>query len=273
MSADCYAESIRRVLASEGGYVNNPSDPGGPTNFGITIAVYRDNGHPGATADDVRNMRVEEARRIYRLRYADPVRFDDDPAGLDYTLFDYAVNSGVSRANKVIRRVCGLPDNTLWPDVFKALAKRDSKAVIQAVNDERLRFLMSLKTWPVFGKGWGARVKSVNGAALKMASIGAAPVPSVLPPVAAPADQVPRGKGEVPKPDITKPVAGGGTIAGSAGSATWWDWIAAHPFASVAIAAGVLIALIVIAEFAARRWQHAKQDAPTPGLIPVPERS
>lgn len=41
MSADCYAESIRRLLVSEGGYVNHPSDPGGPTNFGITIADYR----------------------------------------------------------------------------------------------------------------------------------------------------------------------------------------------------------------------------------------
>src|SRR3954447_20124487 len=105
MTASCYPEAISRVLKSEGGYVNHPSDPGGETNYGITIAVARANGYRGP----MRALPVEEARRIYRLKYANPVRFDDDPAGLDYTLFDYAVNSGVGRANKVARRVCSLP--------------------------------------------------------------------------------------------------------------------------------------------------------------------
>lgn len=273
MSAACYPEAIKRVLQSEGGYVNHPSDPGGPTNFGITLAVYRQNGHPTATADDVKVMPIAEARRIYKSRYADPCNFDDEPAGLDYTVFDYAVNSGVSRANKVVRRICSLPDNAPWPTLSIALSKRDPKAVITAVNDERLKFLQSLKTWPVFGKGWGARVQSVNAAALKMSAIGAAPVPSTLPPVAAPADQVPQGKGVVPKPDTGKVIVGTGSSGGVAGGATWWDWITAHPWEAVIIAALALSAIIIVAEFVAHKWQAAKQDAPMPGLIPVPERS
>jgi uncharacterized membrane protein YjjB (DUF3815 family) len=83
----------------------------------------------------------------------------------------------------------------------------------------------------------------------------------------------PQGKGEVPKPDTKKVIAAGGTIGGSGASVTWWDWIAAHPITSAAVAIAALVAVILIAEFIARRWQASKQDAPTPGLIPVPERT
>lgn len=267
MSASCYPEAIKRVLQSEGGYVNHPSDPGGETMYGITIAEARRNGYQGP----MRSMPLDVAKRIYKTRYADPCNFDDEPAGIDYTVFDYAVNSGVSRANKVLRRVIAMPDNAPVYQVLGQLSTRDPKAVVAAINKERLAFLQSLKTWPVFGKGWGARVQSVNAAALKMAAIGAAPVPSMLPPVAPPADQVPQGKGVVPKPDTKKVIAGGGTIGGSGASVTWWDWIAAHPYESALIAALALSAVVIVAEYIAHRWQQSKQDAPTPGLIPVPE--
>lgn len=267
MSASCYPESIKRVLQSEGGYVNHPSDPGGETNFGITIAVARANGYQGP----MKSLPIAEARRIYKSRYADPCNFDDEPAGVDYAVFDYAVNSGVSRANKVLRRVIALPDDAPVYQVLGQLSTRDPKAVVGAIDAERLRFLQSLKTWPIFGKGWGARVKSVNAAALKMAEIGAAPMPGALPPVAVPVPEMPQGKGVVPKPDITKPVATGGTIGGSATGVTLWDWIAAHPWTSAGIGIAALVAVVLIAEYFARRWQASKQDAPTPSLIPVPE--
>lgn len=268
MTAATYNEAITRVLKSEGGYVNNPRDPGGPTNYGVTLAVYRQNGHPNATAADVRAMSLDEAKRIYKLRYATPVHYDEDPAGLDYTLLDYAVNSGTGRANKVVRRVCGLPDNAAWPALFDALAKRDTKSVISAVNAERLKFLQSLSTWPTFGKGWGVRVRSVNDCSLHMADV---PISEVRPSApATPTDDAPQGNGEAPKPDITKP-AGGGTVAGGTVSATtWWDWIVAHPFLSIVIGILALATIIVIAELAARAWQSRKQNAVMP-IIPVPE--
>jgi len=108
MSADSCAESIRRVLASEGGYVNHPSDPGGPTNFGITIGDYRRYMKPDASAADVRVMKVEEATSIYREKYWRAMRCDDLPAGVDYCAFDYAVNSGTGRVPKVLQRVLGV---------------------------------------------------------------------------------------------------------------------------------------------------------------------
>ena len=105
MSAESWGEAIRRLLASEGGYVNHPSDPGGPTNFGITIADYRRYGKPGATAADVRAMKVDEVKAIYREKYWRAMRCDDLPAGVDYCAFDYAVNSGTGRVPKVLQRV------------------------------------------------------------------------------------------------------------------------------------------------------------------------
>src|SRR5882757_2395156 len=105
MTAACYSQAIDRLLKSEGGYVNHPSDPGGPTNFGITLGDYRKYKKRDATAADVRRMKVAEAKDIYRSKYWAAIRGDDLPAGVDYCLFDYAVNSGTGRAPKALQRV------------------------------------------------------------------------------------------------------------------------------------------------------------------------
>jgi lysozyme family protein len=88
MAASTYDEALRRLLVHEGGYTNHPSDPGGPTNFGITIYDYRKYVKPNATAADVRTMRLDEAKAIYRTKYWDAQRCDDLPAGIDDTVFD-----------------------------------------------------------------------------------------------------------------------------------------------------------------------------------------
>ncbi|MEJ2435465.1 MAG: glycosyl hydrolase 108 family protein [Pseudolabrys sp.] len=77
MAAWTYDEALRRLLAHEGGYTNHPSDPGGPTNFGITIYDYRKYIKRNATAADVRAMTVGEAKAIYRKRYWDSQRCDE----------------------------------------------------------------------------------------------------------------------------------------------------------------------------------------------------
>ena len=181
MSASTYDEALRRLLAHEGGYVNHPSDPGGPTNFGITLADYRRYRKPDATAADVRAMKVGDANAIYRAKYWNAQRCDQLPAGVDYSIFDYGVNSGTGRSGKVLRRVLGLPDKTslVNDEVLRAVAKRDPKALVAAINDERLAFLKHLKTWPVFGAGWSRRVAEVRSVSLRMAA-QTRPVPSVV---------------------------------------------------------------------------------------------
>ncbi len=267
MAASTYDEALRRLLVHEGGYTNHPSDPGGPTNYGITIYDYRKYVKPDATAADVRAMSVDEAKAIYRKRYWDAQRCNELPAGVDYSIFDYGVNSGVGRSGKVLRRVVGLPDSThvVTDEVLRAVAKRDPKALVIAINDERLAFLKRLRTWPVFGKGWGARVAAVKSVSLRMAS-QQAPAPSIVPDAA----PVP-GKGVVPAPAAAKKViVGAGTAAPVAAGGGFWDWIAAHPFETAALGCGVVL-VVGGSVYALNRWHQARQEAAIPGTPLVPE--
>jgi lysozyme family protein len=174
-----YPEALRQVLKHEGGYTNHPSDPGGPTNFGITIHDYRKYINAKGTASDVRAMNIEDAKKIYRAKYWDIQKCDELPPGVDFAIFDYGVNSGVGRSGKVLRRRLGLPDNThvVTAAVVAAAKRANAAALVNAICDERLAFLKRLKTWPTFGKGWGRRVSEVRAAALKM--VGAKPKPDV----------------------------------------------------------------------------------------------
>ncbi len=267
MATWTYDEALRRLLAHEGGYTNHPSDPGGPTNFGITIHDYRKYVKPNATAADVRAMRVDEAKAIYRAKYWNAQRCDELPAGVDYSIFDYGVNSGIGRSGKVLRRIVGLPDTThvVTDEVLRAVARRDPKALVTAINDERLAFLKRLRTWPVFGRGWGRRVAEVRSVSLRMANERRpAPAPVAE---AAPAP----GKGEVPAPTAARNViVGTGATAPVAATGGFWDWIVAHPWETAAIACGIVIA-IGGAVYALHRWQRSRQEAPVPETPSVPE--
>ena len=183
MAASSYEAALARVLAHEGGYTNDPADPGGPTNFGITIHDYRKYVKPAATATDVRAMTVDEAKAIYRGQYWDAQRCDELPAGVDYAVFDYGVNSGIGRSVKVLQQCLGVAmDGKIGPATLAAAAAADAEALIAEICDKRLRFLQSLRTWPVFGKGWARRVAEVKSAALAMAAT-AKPAPVAATPV------------------------------------------------------------------------------------------
>jgi lysozyme family protein len=266
MAKSTYDEALRRLLVHEGGYTNHPSDPGGPTNFGITIHDYRKYVKPNATAADVRAMKLDEAKGIYRTKYWDALRCDELPAGVDCSVFDYGVNSGIGRSGRVLRRVVGLPDTThvVTDDILQAVDRRNPKALATAINDERLRFLKSLKTWPVFGAGWGRRVAEVRTFSLQLTERPAItssshPVPMVVAPA----------KGVVPLPKgLQKATTATPVAAGGATAAALHD--SGHdPWTIVAVVGGfVLIAGIGWVAF--HTWQQRKQHAPTPGLLPVP---
>jgi lysozyme family protein len=282
MAALSYAPSLARLLTHEGGYTNHPADPGGPTNFGITIYDYRKYVQPGATAADVRAMRVEEAKRIYRAKYWDAQRCDELPAGVDDCVFDYGVNSGIGRSKKVLQRVVGVKDDgVLGPQTMQAVAAREPRAIINAICDERLKFLHALKTWLVFGKGWGRRVAEVRTFSLQLAAASphqAAFAISAAPPITSPAAGE-MAKAIVPLHPAAKALAEhGGELAAGAGTAgalgtaqneNAWHWMGQHPFelAGLIVGAGVLI---VGTQYALRRWHQSQQEAATPGLTPVP---
>ena len=141
-----FNDCLNRLLKDEGGYSNHPADPGGPTNFGITLTDYRKYINSRGTALDVKNMRLEDAKQIYRTKYWDALDCDNLTSGVDYSCFDYGVNSGLGRPRKALQQ-------------FKSLS---GVSLIDAINNERMSFLRSLHTFPVFGKGWTRRVNGVR---------------------------------------------------------------------------------------------------------------
>ena len=124
------------------------------------------------------------AKGIYREKYWDAQRCDDLPAGVDYAVFDYGVHSGIGRSGKVLRRKLGLSDasSKVTDDVVAAANRAVPTTLAANICDQRLAFLKSLKTWPVFGKGWGRWVAGVRAAALGMAAVASATLPADLPP-------------------------------------------------------------------------------------------
>jgi lysozyme family protein len=259
MTTADYEACEARVLAHEGGFTNDPQDPGGPTNFGITIFDARKYWKPAATAADVKAMPISVAKDIYRQKYWAAMRCDELPAGVDDTVFDYGVNSGIARSGKVLRRVVAMPD-TDWhvtDEVLGAVKKRDAQLIIISMNDERLKFLESLRTWPTFGKGWGRRVGEVKAFSLQLAA-GRSPSPP---------KQAQPGKGKVPQPSPVGPAAGGGAVI-AAGSSLM-SWLGTHPAVAAAIIAAICAVAFVVWSKLHERSQ-IQQEAPTPGLIPVP---
>jgi uncharacterized protein (TIGR02594 family) len=165
-----YDQSLRELLEHEGGYSNHPADPGGPTKYGITIHDVRMYVKKNATAADVQALSLDTAKRIYRQKYWDVLRCSDLPAGVDYAVFDFGVNSGVSRAAKFLQRIVGVEqDGEIGPLTLAAVRKHNSVAIVTDLCDDRLAFLKGLRTWSTFGRGWGRRVAEVRTLAIRMA--------------------------------------------------------------------------------------------------------
>jgi lysozyme family protein len=162
---------LEKMLKHEGGFVNHPKDPGGMTNLGVTKAVWEEwLGRP-VSEKEMRALTPIMVKPLYKRKYWDAVRADDLVAGVDYCVFDVAVNSGPGRAIKFLQSVVGTaPDGGFGPATMAAVKKAedDPTALIKQYCAKRLEFLQSLKTWPVFGKGWERRVKEVQDDALKM---------------------------------------------------------------------------------------------------------
>lgn len=164
-----FEQCLAFVLKEEGGFVNNPADPGGATNHGVTKKVWEDFvGHP-VTVDDMKALTIEQVGPLYKNLYWDRLRGDDLPSGLDYACFDFAVNSGVGRAAKFLQRICGVSqDGSIGPATLDAINSHNARTLSTQLCEERLAFLQGLPTWGVFGKGWGARVKRVEERAFDM---------------------------------------------------------------------------------------------------------
>jgi lysozyme family protein len=174
------------VFLHEGGYAERDSEPGGAVNMGISFTAYQDwweQVGPGVgnsilpTYEDLKGLSREDAERIYTHFYFGKIRFDQLPAGVDYALVDFAVNSGVGGAlRSVQRRLRFVETGTMKTNVkdapfFWALRNRPPKEVIDAIQEARLRVMQSSRKWERFKGNWTNRLAVVKTRAYSLAGI------------------------------------------------------------------------------------------------------
>lgn len=158
-----WEEAIKHVLKYEGGYVNHPADPGGRTNLGVTQRVWEEWTGKPATEADMRGLTVEMVTPLYKKRFWDAVRGDDLPSGVDFCVFDCAVNAGVGRASRFLQQVVGVTaDGAIGPKTLEAVTKMPADEIVEKFCDLREAHYKSLSTFATFGKGWMRRLDSVE---------------------------------------------------------------------------------------------------------------
>jgi len=146
-----FDEAFRILIGHEGGYVNDPRDPGGETKFGISKRAY--------PFEDIRNLTIDRARAIYYRDYWIRSGCERVPEAMRFDLFDTAVNSGLSRAVRLLQLAAGVEDDgEIGPVTLKALRNADPEGLKARFNGYRLDFLNNLAEWPAFGRGWAQRI-------------------------------------------------------------------------------------------------------------------
>ncbi len=160
---------LAHLLKHEGGFVNHPSDPGGVTNLGVTQEVWEDWIDRTVSEENMKALTPAKVAPLYREMYWDRVKADKLPSGVDYLVFDAAVNSGASRAAKWLQTtVAAVADGAIGEQTLKLVLLTNPQMLIDKYSANRLAFLQRLSTWPTFGKGWERRVEEVRATALKM---------------------------------------------------------------------------------------------------------
>ena len=169
---DNFPPCLALTLQYEGGWTDDPRDPGGATMKGVTLAVYEQFKGRAATKDELRHIADADLQAIYRQGYWDKLRCDDLPAGVDLVAFDAAVNSGPKRSAQWLQRAAMVADDgSIGPKSIAALNALNARQVINAACDNRLAFLRGLSTFKYYGRGWVARVANVRAEATALASI------------------------------------------------------------------------------------------------------
>ena len=179
-----FVKALPRILVYEGGKVDDPHDPGGRTNKGITQSTYNAyRRKKGLPARDVYLIASQEVSDIYETMYWDKVRGDDLPMGLGICVFDGGVNSGAGRAGIWLQQALGSAytgqiDGQLGDKTIQAVQDfADDDALIRSYCEHRLGTLMRLKNWKRYGKGWEARIANVQKTGIAWYDASEAPHP------------------------------------------------------------------------------------------------
>jgi lysozyme family protein len=155
--------AFKMMLASEGGYVNHPSDPGGMTNLGVTKRVWEEWVGRESNEKEMRSLTSEMVEPLYKRKFWDACHCDLLPSGIDYLVFDFAVNAGPGRSAKILQTAIGVPaDGGIGPITLAAVNAQEPDVLIEKFSQAKEDFYRSLNTFDTFGKGWLNRVAAVK---------------------------------------------------------------------------------------------------------------
>lgn len=145
-----FSIAINRVLGNEGGYVNNPNDPGGETNWGISKRSYPE--------VDIKALTRDDAVAIYLRDFWQRGQMDQFDGAIAYQALDFAVNSGIETAIRKLQAAVGVAeDGHVGPVTVAAINAIPVPEVLGLFIAERLYFWTTCANWQFAGKGWARR--------------------------------------------------------------------------------------------------------------------
>lgn len=154
---NAWEKGIDFVLSYEGGLVDNPADPGGLTNFGISSRSY--------PSVDIRNLTRADAESIYRRDYWDAIHGDELPGPLAVAVFDSAVNQGAGTAKRMLQIALKVTvDGVIGPKTIKAAHEMGTGAVVRFLAERAVRYHETMRdntTLNVFAHNWYFRLFSL----------------------------------------------------------------------------------------------------------------
>jgi lysozyme family protein len=176
--ADLFSECLAFTLAAEGGYVDDPYDPGGATNMGITLVTLRHWEHDSALGPEaVQDMSRQTASAIYGALYWNAIRGDSLPAGVDLSVFDFGVNAGTCCSSRLLQSALGFDeaeeDGCIGKLTLAAVLKSEPARLVDSLAERQAAYYRALPEFGRFGDGWLARTERRRVAAHAM--IGASP--------------------------------------------------------------------------------------------------
>lgn len=166
-----FTDALAVVLKEEGGFANNPEDPGGVTNLGVTERAWQGYVHHAVNEAAMRALTPAEVTPFYKTEYWDKIAGDQLGPALGLVVFDFAVNHGPHGAAAMLQGIVGAAtDGAIGPGTLRAVQAYAGGVglhhLIEQYSDARATFYRSLGTFGTFGKGWLARVDYVEGMAL-----------------------------------------------------------------------------------------------------------
>ena len=161
-----FDQAVEVVLFHEKGFVNNPNDKGGPTNFGLTFADMKECGLP-ETLEQIQSLTKETAKEIYRKLFWNPMNLDlIQDYHIALCLFDQGVLQGKENAIKKVQNLLGFKiDGILGPMTAKAINAEDGlKLAFKFIRADLHRYNAIVKkevSQLEFIDGWDDRLFSL----------------------------------------------------------------------------------------------------------------